>query len=335
MKLKLIALAGLLAATGAANAAVESGSISGDGTFLASLSYGNASAGSSASFDLGLSYSQLASWQTDINTTLSGGASSWFRSWNLSTGQYSGTGLTASVIGNYGTVLADFNAAAAGAGATSTAQLQVMALDGVGTAVGSRGVYASGNAINATTGAALTVNSSSNTIVTGLANGSTVAGFFGAVNTSGTHATDANGANLANAGSMAYFNNGSGMEKIATPTGMFDTNGQYNGQYAAGSTTFAGQQQALAFFNQVTSSLTGSNKAKLTAIGYDFDGDGVIEFDNNGALAGGSEYGLWRLQGDVLTFAVAAVPEPESYAMLLAGLGVMGAIARRRRNKSV
>jgi len=33
-----------------------------------------------------------------------------------------------------------------------------------------------------------------------------------------------------------------------------------------------------------------------------------------------------------LTIA-APVPEPESYAMLLAGLGVMGAIARRRRNK--
>jgi hypothetical protein len=30
---------------------------------------------------------------------------------------------------------------------------------------------------------------------------------------------------------------------------------------------------------------------------------------------------------------VTAVPEPESYAMLLAGLGLMGAIARRR-NKS-
>ncbi|MDO9165324.1 MAG: PEP-CTERM sorting domain-containing protein [Rhodoferax sp.] len=32
--------------------------------------------------------------------------------------------------------------------------------------------------------------------------------------------------------------------------------------------------------------------------------------------------------------AVTAVPEPESYAMLLAGLGLMGAIARRRNKKS-
>jgi hypothetical protein len=34
------------------------------------------------------------------------------------------------------------------------------------------------------------------------------------------------------------------------------------------------------------------------------------------------------------TISVTPVPEPESYAMLLAGLGLMGAIARRRSNKS-
>ena len=32
--------------------------------------------------------------------------------------------------------------------------------------------------------------------------------------------------------------------------------------------------------------------------------------------------------------AVTAVPEPESYAMLLAGLGLMGDIARRRNKNS-
>ncbi len=31
----------------------------------------------------------------------------------------------------------------------------------------------------------------------------------------------------------------------------------------------------------------------------------------------------------------AAIPEPESYAMMLAGLGLMGAIARRRKSKAV
>lgn len=32
------------------------------------------------------------------------------------------------------------------------------------------------------------------------------------------------------------------------------------------------------------------------------------------------------------TYAVAAVPEPETYAMLLAGLGLMGVVARRRKS---
>ena len=36
----------------------------------------------------------------------------------------------------------------------------------------------------------------------------------------------------------------------------------------------------------------------------------------------------------VITAQVAAVPEPETYAMLMAGLGLMGAVARRRRQQS-
>jgi hypothetical protein len=44
-------------------------------------------------------------------------------------------------------------------------------------------------------------------------------------------------------------------------------------------------------------------------------------------IATGSQGGLYN--GAI---SVAAVPEPETYAMLLAGLGVMGFIARRRNN---
>lgn len=45
---------------------------------------------------------------------------------------------------------------------------------------------------------------------------------------------------------------------------------------------------------------------------------------------------LNALETDNFAYSVTAVPEPESYAMMLAGLGLMGAIARRRsQSKSV
>jgi hypothetical protein len=37
--------------------------------------------------------------------------------------------------------------------------------------------------------------------------------------------------------------------------------------------------------------------------------------------------------GAIYAGAVAAIPEPETYAMLLAGLGLMGAVVRRRSNR--
>lgn len=48
----------------------------------------------------------------------------------------------------------------------------------------------------------------------------------------------------------------------------------------------------------------------------------------NDAQSGGNPTGL---RAEFLTSAVTAVPEPETYAMLLAGLGLMGAVARRRK----
>lgn len=47
--------------------------------------------------------------------------------------------------------------------------------------------------------------------------------------------------------------------------------------------------------------------------------------------SGNTAYG--QILNNPGTWTVATVPEPETYAMILAGLGLMGAVARRRKNK--
>ncbi len=58
----------------------------------------------------------------------------------------------------------------------------------------------------------------------------------------------------------------------------------------------------------------------------------LVEAYKKSATAQVTEYaGDWSFDGTTLSYTVAAVPEPESYALFLAGLGLMGAVARRRR----
>ena len=66
--------------------------------------------------------------------------------------------------------------------------------------------------------------------------------------------------------------------------------------------------------------------------------DGAWGFDTSdgsqGPLAGGNALFAWAVRdGDVASLA-APIPEPETYAMMLAGLGLLGVAARRRKQKS-
>ncbi|UCV18456.1 PEP-CTERM sorting domain-containing protein [Ferribacterium limneticum] len=57
----------------------------------------------------------------------------------------------------------------------------------------------------------------------------------------------------------------------------------------------------------------------------------VSIFDVLGAIPANGGYASIGKTNVILDVGVAAVPEPQSFAMLLAGLGIIGAVARRRR----
>lgn len=335
MKLKLIALAAMLAATGAANAAIDMGT-EGDGSLILNLESGSGGSGISATFDLGVSLSTVATWSSSIATSVGSGVT-WFRSWDLNTGNLSGTGLNTSNVGSYGTAFSQFTTAA-GAGTTgidmANAEMNVFAFDSTGTNPGDRRLFTTAGASINGTGTSATTPTVSNGTFNGIFGGTNIGNFLTGVNVTAGHSAAANGANFAVPGTAANFNSWAGLDKLGQSS-MFDTTGKFSGQYAAGTGVLSGEDKALPFYLVNSSSNSGIGASTRTVLGYDIDLDGAIEFDNNGALAGGLvEQGLWTLQGNTLTFQVTAVPEAETYAMMLAGLGLMGAVVRRRRKSS-
>lgn len=88
----------------------------------------------------------------------------------------------------------------------------------------------------------------------------------------------------------------------------------------------------------LTLSATDSTGATLT---YTLDApqlNSFVGFVSTGKLVSfsvstGNQPGVWATVND-LHLSVAAVPEPETYAMMMAGLGLLGVAARRKRRQA-
>lgn len=63
---------------------------------------------------------------------------------------------------------------------------------------------------------------------------------------------------------------------------------------------------------------------------WSFGGSTNAASVQNAGISGAVDMGLWAYATGSI---VSPVPEPETYAMLLAGLGLMGGVARRRKQK--
>lgn len=161
----------------------------------------------------------------------------------------------------------------------------------------------------------------------------------------GSGATQAATYALGSDGSFsAVFNTASSVEDYITFTlpGLSDVSGEYGsyGSYTikAGAIKPIGGWSSFSFSLYSGSTGSGTPIALLPGTSTD-SSDYNYTFSATGLSAGtyylklnGSTWGTNASYAGYLN--ITPVPEPESYAMFLAGLGLMGAVARRRIKKS-
>ena len=110
------------------------------------------------------------------------------------------------------------------------------------------------------------------------------------------------------------------MSGLSNVTGSFD--------YLLNATGASGSVYTGATVSDLTASLYLGNTLKGTSTGLNYSFSNLLSGNYTLKASGTVANGGFNLL--ITNYTVTPVPEPETYAMLLAGLGVMGAIARRR-----
>jgi hypothetical protein len=223
---------------------------------------------------------------------LNNGVSGYTQTWSLTSA-------------NYGSAWNDLLAFSAN---DTAIEFNVIALDNVNNR------YLTTNNNTQTLGGVKTYTSLTNANLGGFQN---MDSYVTANNLRGTHATEANGASTALATDVAnsYFRAVNGATQGDTwLTKTSDT------------TQILGTAQS--FWSLSVGAGNGSAQAAKVVFGVDLDGNGSIDLNT-----GSTELGKWsvNLAAGTVTYAnPVAVPEASTYGMMLAGLGLVGFMARRR-----
>lgn len=111
---------------------------------------------------------------------------------------------------------------------------------------------------------------------------------------------------------------------------LFDTHNRWYNDRGTEAFTLSVSADGANFSTIASTSFTSSQWLNQTALSIDTSAVGRYVRFNVVSGFGGQGAGLAEMS---IAGSIAAVPEPETYAMFLAGLGLMGAVALRRKQK--